>query len=707
MGSIINAIGDVFEDIVAATLSVFIIVLFPFSLVLASICDACEEFMSDQLEIFFGFLGITDSDIIAVQVQDQKLIQDNTFYKNLMTQVALEHQKTQMGIIDLLSVKSQGMRGSIQKYSRYGKNVYTNGLPDTTINTVSVNKDIVDEQVQLDVGVDITVVDVKVKVPKETEWVPYRMTQLYGMNQASMVFTYLADTWVMTGFYYDFGAGVYKVNAYLQSTPATTVVIDIGNYVANVGYVVTYVKDGTTDSYYWVYFLNSGNVTLDSARNYLTDLDMLPIVELRKGSVSVTVDKESIKYKQTQEILGFIGIDVDTICNSIDANPDVSSVTAAYIYFGAEIGSSNPLQAKMVYSVLEYLFFDPTIESNGQHQIRVTEGDYNSSISWEKQERLVVSRTGVTVGTYEGGIGSIDVDGKFKYYGWVRKQETSDEYVEYRIWNVSAITVIMKAGLKDATFLVLSPGTPIVMPLSQFFLSKFTPIEQGQLFPEILRLATYAADVQHLRWYETAEFMNLIQIVLVVVAVVLFILSLPAGGSAGDIFYAAAQTLLIGMAVGYALQLLLQQIDNPYLRAVVAVIAMAAAAAFGGANIGNSEVMIYANLITEAVTTYADAFMEGIAEQFAELSAESAMFASMIEQRQAEIDAKQDGVQSFLSTVEAARLSNVESVSAYIEGVDLKYYRAVQMQYDFELIKSMRTMTQVYDYDQHYRLGVM
>lgn len=708
MGSVISAVGDLFEDIIAVATTALTVIFPVEAIILATVCDQCEEFMSDQWEKVLGWVGITDEDIVAVQVQDQKLMEGNEdFYKNLMTQVALEHQTTQKGIIDLLATKSHGVRGSLQKYGRYGKNTYVDGLPDTTINTLAVDRTVVDTEVQLDVGYDVTIISVVMKVPKENEWVPYKMTNLYGMNQGNNEFVYLSDTWVMTGFYYDFTAGEYKVNAYLKSTPTTTTVIAIGNYVANVGYVVKYIKDGTMDEYYWVYFLNTGNANLDRARNFLTDLDMLPIVELRRGSVNVNEDVNSDRYLQSKEILGFIGLDVDTLIDNLKSNPDISNVVAAYIYFGAEIGSNNPLQAKLVYHTLEYLWFDPAIESSSQHQIKVTEGNYNSSISWEKQERLVVTRTGVPIGTYEGGVGAIDMGGKNKYYAWVRKQETSDEYVEYRIWNVSAVTIIKKAGMSDAVLRVLAPDSLIVMPISQFFLSKFSPIEQGRLFPEILRLATYAADIQHLRYYQTQAFFDLIKIVMVVVAVVIFVFTWYTGGGTVAAFVSAVQSLMIGMAIGYALQLLLQQIDNPYLRAAAAAVAVFVMAYYGGFGAGAQDNMILtADMITSAVTNYSNAYMENIAEQFKELGEEAAAFAKMLKEKQDALTEAQEKNQSMVSLDEITRIVNSES-TGYIEGVDLKYYRAIQMQYDWELTKSMQTMTKLYDYDLHYRLGVM
>ena len=707
MGGVISAIGDVFDDIVAV-LTVTLMVAFPIeSIILATVCDSCEEFMSDQWEKVLGWLGITDQDIIEVQMQDQKLMEGNEdFYKNLMTQVALEHQATQKGIIELLSTKSQGVRGSLQKYGRYGKDTFIDGLPDTSINVLSVDRDIVDKEIERILGYGIIITDLVVKVPKENEWVLFRMTELYNINQATLEFVYTSATWVMTGYYFDYTNGVYKVTAHLKSDTATTTTLNIGTFTPNVGYVVKYVKDGTSDEQYWVYFLNSGNLVLDKARSYLTDLEMLPIVELRRDTKNANADKTSTRYLQSKEILSYIGLDIDTMITNLESNPDISNVVAAYVYFGAEIGSNNPLQAKMVYSTLEYLWYDPTIVSGDQHQVKINEGSYNSSISWEKQERITEARTGVAVGTFEGGIGSTSAAGGNKYYGWVRKQETETSYVEYRIWNVSAVTIIKKEGMHDAVLKVLAPGNTIVMPISQFFLSKFSPIEQGQLFPEILRLVTYAADVQHLKYYQTEAFFKLIKIVMYTIAVVIFVFTWYTGGGTFAAFVSAVENLLVGMAIGYALQLLLQQIDNPYLRATVAALVVFVAATYGGLGAGAQDVTVMtADMITSAVSNYCNAFNENIAEQFQDLSTEMAAFAKLLTARQDELEKLNEKMQALVDTGEVTKLANAET-QGYIEGIDLKMYRAVQMQYDWDLTKSMEPMTKIYDYDLHYRLNV-
>lgn len=767
MGGVASVVEDALDDFVAFT-TIVLISMFPIeSLILAYVCDDCEAFMSEQIGITLGWLGVEEEDIITVQMQDQLLIQDQNFYKNLMIQVAIEHQRTQKGIIDLLAVKSQGVRGSMNKYSSYGKSTFLDGEPTTTINTVSINDSVVETAIETDTGENITVTALSMRVPTETEWIGYNLTLAYDYNPTTGILIYTGVRYMVFSSTYNYSTGKYDVEigrecvqtvtttvtvtnidattdnvhtvvetvvtAYEGIVSATTnttdVVVPIGtvsnstnvvttnivvgttllyvdDFLPNVAYVAYYTIVGSSDEYYWIYFIGSGNTLLDKARNYLTDLDMLPIVELRRNATSITSNKESTRYKQSKEILGFIGIDVDTMCESIDSNPNASGVTAAYIYFGAELGSTDPIQAELIYATMEYIYDDPTLITGGVHNIRVQEGNYNSSISWDEQERLIVSRTGVLIGTYEGGIGSTSATGGNRYYAWVRKQVTSAYYIEYRVYNVSAITLITKGAMYDTVFKVLAPGNTIVIPLSIYFLNKLTPIEQGVVFPQILRMVTYAADIQHLNYYQTEAFFNLIQIVVVIVAIVIFIFTWYSGGATSAAFMTAIENLLIGAVIGMALQMLLAAVDNPYLKALIVVVAVIVAIETGQFNGDMIKTVVFsADLLLTAVTQYADSILEG---GFTALTIESQNFLEKAKEAEDKLNEYTDMIASVLSTEEVQRLSRMQEAKAYIEGFELQRYRAsVDFMCNWDLVKSMKMNTNIYDYDQHYKVNVL
>jgi hypothetical protein len=781
MGAVVDVVEDTLEDFVAIT-TIILINMFPGeALILAYLCDECESFMSDQIGITLGWLGIEEEDVITVQMQDQLLIQDQDFYKNLMTQVAIEHQRTQKGIIDLLAVKSQGVRGSMNKYSSYGKSTFLDGEPTTTVNTVNIDESVVELAIETDTGENITVTSLSMRVPTETEWVGYNLTFTHDYNPTTGILIYTGVRYMVFSSTYNYGTGKYDVEigreciqtvtttvtvtnidattdnvhtvvetivtAYegiiSTTTNTTDVVVPIGtvsnstnvvttnivvgttllyvdDFLPNLAYVAHYTIVGSSDEYYWIYFVGSGNAALDNARNYLTDLDMLPIVGLRSNATSITADKESTRYKQSKEILGFIGIDVDTMCESIDSNPNVDGIAAAYVYFGAELGSNDPIQAELIYATMEYIYDDPTLVTDGVHTIRVQEGNYNSSISWDEQERLTVSRTGVPVGTYEGGIGDIaivedvpdeegnviDTETKYRYYAWVRKQVTSSYYVEYRVYNVSAITLITKGAMYDTVFKVLSPDNTIVIPLSIYFLNKLTPIEQGVVFPQILRMVTYAADIQHLDYYQTEAFFNLIQVVVVIVAIVIFIFTWYTGGATSAAFMTAVEGLLIGMAIGYALQMLLAAVDNPYLKALIVVVAVIVAVYTNQFNGDMLKTVVFsADLLLTAVTQYADSILEG---GFSALAMESQNFLEKAKEAEDKLNEYTDMIASVLSTEEVQRLSRMQEAKAYIEGFELQRYRAsVDFMCNWDLVKSMKMNTNIYDYDQHYKVNVL
>lgn len=769
MGAVTSFIGSVIDSVVAVA-TVILAASFPIeALILATVCSSCEHFMSEQFGVVLGWLGIKDEDIISVQVADQKLIADSGFYKNLMTQVAIEHQRTQQGIIDLLSVKSQGVRGSMSKYATYGKNTYLDGEPTTTINTIGVDNNTIRLAINSDLSVVSTIVKTDIRVPTELEWISSKLTKLYQYNPTTEELIY-TDTfcYINTGYMYNFSTGKYDVTIGRPATNVTTItttitnidsthdsqhvethvvistvegvysdtttsidtvvpigsvspsvavnttavqvdtlILHIDSFIPAISYVTQYTI-GTSDIYTWVYVIGSGNVILDAARNYLTDLDMLPIIELRRNNISITSNKTSTRYIQAKEILGFIGIDVDKIIESVESSGDINNVSSAYIYFGAELGSTNPLQAKLIYKMLSYVYDDSTLITGGSHTIRVTEGDYNSSISWETQERLTVPSTINPIGTYEGGIDHITVAGKLKYYGWVRKQETSSHYVEYRLYNVSATTAISKQGMWDVSLKVLSADTPIVMPLSSYFVKGLTPIEQGEVFPEVLRLAVYAANVQHLKYYQTEAFMNLIQIVVVIIAIAIFVFTWYTGGATSAAFMEAVGYMLAGMVVGYALKQLLASTDNPYLKAAIVVVAAVIAVETGqytGLDTALSQTVFTANLIVEAVSQYTTHLLE---EGNSKLDADKSAFHTALEARQEELTNANARYNSMLSTDDVEHLMRLGDAKPYVEGYDVAIYKAgVDFMCNWDLVKSMTLQTQLYNYDTQYRLGLV
>lgn len=775
---------DIFDQIIVPLGTILLISMFPQeAIILAYTCDACESFMSEQIGITLGWIGIDDEDVISVQMQDQKLMEGNEeFYKNLMIQVAIEHQRSQMGIIDLLAIKSQGVRGSMNKYYKYGKDKYLYGEPTTTINTISIDPAAVDVAITTERGISVDVMDIEVRVPKEVEWVNYKLTALYGYNPTSQVMTYTGLKYTVSGFVYNYGTGKYDVaigrecaqqvtttktvtnidtttdnvhtvvrtvvTAYdgvisdttsasdlavpIGTVTGSVVVVDsvvvidpvtlyIASYVPAAAYVVRYTPTGSSDEYDWVYFIGGSDTALNAARNYLTDLSMLPIVELRSNSINVNADVNSTKYKQTKEILNIIGIDADTMIDNLNSNPDIGAVTAAYIYFGAELGSNDPIQSKLIYRMIEFMYYDPTLVNGSTHTIKVEEGVYNSSISWQRQERYTVTRTGVAVGTHEGGVSYdsmmepvYDIDGvtilsyeeKKSFYAYVRRQETASSYVEYRLYNVSAITLIQKGAMYDVSISILEVGKVVVFPISTFFLNGLTPIEQGIVFPEVLRMVTYSADIQHLRYYQTAAFANLIQIVMVIVAIVIFIFTWWSGPTASIGFMSAVEGLLYGVVVAYALQQLLLMTDNPALKAVLIALVIAVMAYNGGGNIDYTSLATYtADMITTAVTQYSD---QVLSVGYAALGAAAMAFSAEATIRQEEIDeANKTANQSLLSTSEVERLTKIEDMKGYVEGVDLSRYKAgVDFMCNWDLVKSMSIHTDLYNYDKHFRLGV-
>lgn len=755
MSSVIDAIVDVFEAVVAITLTVTLI-----GPILSQFSDDFKDWYVDALAPLMSLLGIEDEDVISAEVTDQRLL-DNDTVKNLMTKIALDHQDTQKGIIELMSQYSQNARGSMTNYFTYGRDQYVNGLPNTNIKATTVQAAVYDA-IAAEYGVVVNKLTAYVKVPTKEEYLYYKMNKLYEYQTWANSLVY-SDTYVYKVKYmdYNYGTDNYDITIYRDATEETEVTITITPYDATqdnknthtvvtvhalegdivvsdtsvdelipigtetdsyttntidveygttvfsvaahapkLNYVVTWYESNSSNVMYWCYEIGSGNTTLDNAQRYIAELDMMPIVELRNNKINVNNDPTSELYLDGKAMLDYVGIDIDMMIDNINQNPSIDQITNAYVYFGIDLKDVNEsdVVAKLLYHTFEYLYDQNLVSTSTQtYSAYTTEGNYNSTMIWRQQIRTVVDGVIGAVGTYKGYTEQATLV--------LRKQETPEQYVEYRIVDIGS-TVFIKEGGLYATVARQLNNYSVIMPISRYIAETLSPIEQLEIFGRTLRYAIYSAEVTHLEWYQTSAFMNLIQIVIVIVAVVLFILTLPAGGSGAQAWLIFAGKVLASIAISYSLKLLLEQVDNPYIKAALSILAAIAMAwAMNGFTFEGIDLMTADTLIT-AVTKFSETVTMVVESKMEDLMDASAAFATAAERAFKELNEKSDAMAGYLDTGFVAKLATTD-MNAYIEGVDLMRYRAVDFQYQWDLLKGSTMYENIYDYDKYYRIGVV
>lgn len=767
MSSIVKSITNAFNSLVAITLTITLI-----GPVLSQFSDDFKDWYVEALEPVMAIFGIEDEDVIGAEVTDQRMM-DDADVASLMTKIALEHQQTQKGIMELIADYSSRTRSSLGAYFNYGKDTFYNGLPTTNVQTSSI-PDEVYNTISIEYG-SIPVVSLQgnIKVPSKDEHLAYQLNKLYGYstwsneleytdgNKYSVEYSeynYITDA-------YDTSIvrkGIEKTETTISITPfdettdtkttttEVTVVLLEETIVVSTDIVEEFVPIGTVvDSYeiveidttygqiilsilappltlhyviqwystdsshimYWTYEIGSGNELLDSSIRYITQLDMLPVIEIRNNKININTDKESIEYVQSKKILDFVGVDIDSITDSIVDNPSVDQITNAYVYFGVDLSDTDEIVAKVLYKTFEFLYDQnllvtkdsaltdidslPTVSSFvgevTSYNANVTEGNYNSTMIWKSQTRYV--REGVigTLGEYKSSTSGVTLT--------LQYQVLEDEYIEYVIADIASTTFVKEGGLVATVAKQLETGG-VIMPLSNYIVSTLSPMEQYEVFGKSLRLAVYSAEVQHLEYYQTARFYSLIKIAVVIVGIIAFILSLPSGGQGAAVWFYIAAKFIVIYAVSYAFMKLLEHTNNPWLKALY--IAIAAVALSYGANMDTRQLGFWTvDQVGNSITQYNTYKMEQLADAQDD-------FQTAADDRYDTFEDANNASNAGIGTEFVAELSSAEEIDAYIEGPALNIYRAVGIQSDsYELaIHTPYDSINSY-YDDAYKLGIL
>ena len=474
-----------------------------------------------------------------------------------------------------------------------------------------------------------------------------------------------------------------EVSGVVSNTPgvvgSVNHILHVTAFPASRHYVVKYYDSALTsgDWLYWIYRIVSGTITeLDNSNTSTSNLEMLPIIELRRSTVNINSDKLSVKYLETKAILDTIGLDVDEMIKSVNENPSIANIEDAYLYFGLDLKDESPLVAKMVYELFEFMYYDVgLVEESGGYKAIITEGSFNATLIWQRQVRTV--NTGVI-----GPIGATTIATGIDIT--VSKQETESQYITYTMFKMSSITLIDRGGLWGVTIKTCGGDDSIIIPLSHFYVNDLTPLEQMDIFNRSIRLSIYSAQVTHLEWYETPEFMKTFQVVIQVVGAVLFILSLPAGGSAGVTwasFWAAVLNVAIAYGASLALQYLFEQTDNDFLRAIgTAAILVAAAygvdASSGAMEFTNAFTLTSATTAYSALNAFTMAGQMDLQKDMERLQREVDSFQKTSEEKFKELEKLSEGLAPGLDTATVTSLATMNPLPGYLEGVDLSRYQA-------------------------------
>lgn len=235
------------------------------------------------------------------------------------------------------------------------------------------------------------------------------------------------------------------------------------------------------------------------------------------------------------------------------------------------------------------------------------------------------------------------------------------------IHNLSGFHIVRR-GVKNGGVTLPIDDKNFVIPLPVPVVERLSIIEKTALLSEAVYMIFYAYDEQHLRWYETKEFMKALQIVMIIIVVIIIILSWGTMTGPAMSGYAAAQAVL--MAIGkmiliavvchVALKFIASTNWSPALKAALSAAVMIAGAAFGG---GFSIDLVMTALTLTTIT--ANAVSIFIGEQVKDLQDEMNSVYSRFEERKSTLDKAQDALDTGVDTAFVTELALMDNASFY------------------------------------------
>ena len=465
----------------------------------------------------------------------------------------------------------------------------------------------------------------------------------------------------------------------------------------------------------WSYWLYSSELDtypeLEGSSVYASQLDMLPVITLRNNTIDVNSDKESEEYLSSKKMCDLFGIDIDYMIDSIAENPDIDNVEDTFIHFGISPSDQDPVISDVLFNTFNHIYEDTDLmvgeTSDSTYMATFAEGAMNMGLAWTNQSR--VSNSGIIgpVGTYTHSVTSTTL--VMNYQG------AEEQYITITINNVNTVTFIDRQGLWGTTSLTLDDEN-FSIPLSYQYTTSLSPIKQTTLMVKSLRLSFYSADVQHLEWYETEAFAPFMKILAVIIVIATTIFSAGTGTPWASIALDALINLTIAVGISLALETIFKATDNVFIRAIAVAVAIVVGAYAAGTNVTDG--FMTAQQLTNAVTEFSISNISGIvsnisaaikldvAIKFEDLAEEMEAFEKTLEVRAEELTTAEEELEAGLGIEYIADLSIDEPVVAYLEGVDAMMYRAVGIQYDYDVLYDYGAKKSDY-YDIKLQVGIV
>lgn len=661
------------------------------------------------LEPVMALLGIEDEKVIATEVSTFRLMPDDKdLLKDIRVAAVLANQRDGSGFRDNLTYSASTYTGIFSTAFNSARNGdLIDGFPTSEIQSFNVTKDTVKTVIDTHYNVDATVVEALYRVPRAEELVKFIMQEhdVYQYEMWSGQLWYNGEKQVFDSFTYNETTKVFDVVVKQISNSTIESTIQVYAPDNKLCYIAVYY---TTNSAEWKLFMHyrgsSRYPEMEQSGYTAVNLKMMPVMMLRSGTVNANSDVNSERYISTSNVMRRMGLDMDSLIDTLADNPDIDQVEDAFVHFAVSPSDMDPIVSKYLYKFFSSI---EVPESTGDAGFGFTlkEEPMNVAMVWTDQWSTVDTGVKGEVGSYSHAFVDVEETTEQKvvdsivtstetredieiYY-----QHSATEYTTIHVRDLSSTTFVDRGG-EIGTTVFTSKSEKLTIPLSYSILrSDMTPLEHSTLVNYSLRMSVYSASITVVDYYYTGAFQVLVQIVIVVITVVSTISS---GGTATQAAIAAGKALLIQMAVGAALKLVFKETDNKYIRAI-AVIAAVVVSAQAGNYTSTGEFMSASQLIASVTEFTATNFAVAsnvtaqlvnelvVSPGYEGLAAESKAFYDQLKEVQ---DTHTEMMESFNTGLDinaVLELNELGPVEYYLtSNLDAMMYQSRDIQFDFD-----------------------
>ncbi len=352
-------------------------------------------------------------------------------------------------------------------------------------------------------------------------------------------------------------------------------------------YVTYRVISGEVDSSIRYYI-----AAADSLPIYITGtLDMTAVIPMKENNVVVNENKKLNK------ILKKLNLSHEQLVASIsDPNMD-----AAYLITGLTTTINNNAHNKVMFNT-----FDSLSPGSGNITISISQLSMTYSFSLVRNTVTgVVAPVGkyVRTGVNSGGI-------------TLRYQGSATEYQELIISNYNQRYVI-SGQVMNANF--TSEDTRIIVPLDIFNSLKYR--EWVVIYENSLAMIGYSTETVEIKWYETAAFGFVLQVLAIIWTIVTFASDSGAVLTATQAFVAAAKAFAINYII-YKVVLYIADLIGGQLGALVAMAAVMYMTYVGGGQAGVTGSELWLKTAINGLSMYTEAIAKDVEEKLKDLQDE-------------------------------------------------------------------------------------